>query len=101
MIKGKSKEFFKHVNRKLRSHNTNPNLNSDGKTIESDKEKEQNFIFVFKTAFTLDDGLFPLLPDKCPPSDIRPGFSTNAIRKCLLNINSTAAAGLDGLPGKF
>ena len=67
----------------------------------SDKEKAQNFISVFKTAFTVDDGLFPLLPDKCPPSDIQPDFFTNAIRKSHLNINSTAFASPDGLPGKF
>ena len=45
--------------------------------------------------------MFPLLPDKCPPSDIQPDFSCNAIRKCFLNINSTASAGPDGLLGKF
>ena len=100
LIKGNSK-IFKHVNRKLRSHNTIPNLNSNGQIIESDKEKAQNFISVFKTAFTLNDGFFPLLPDKCSPSDIQPDFSTNTIRKCLLNINSTASAGPNSLPSKF
>ena len=45
--------------------------------------------------------MFLLLPNKYPPSDIQIDFSTYAIRKCVLTINSAASAGPDGLPGIF
>jgi hypothetical protein len=96
-----SKKFYSHLNKKLTSHNSIPNLRKDKNYITSNADKAAEFLNTFNESFTADDGLLGFIPVQCQPTDIQPDFSPTSIAKHLKSVNSRSAAGPDGYPGIF
>ena len=99
----KSKNFYKFLNNRLKSRSSLPVMHNDNNGIfTSDSDKANAFIKEFEKVFTTDDGRRPYIDDVgivCNDESI--DFSVNTVYKHLLNINSSSAAGPDGLPGIF
>ena len=51
--------------------------------------------------FTTDNGVLSATNFNYPPVNITPDFSAQSVAKYLRNINVSAAAGSDSLPGNF
>ena len=103
LLKLNSKNFFKHMNRKLCSQNSIPNLRKDNNNITSNTDKANEFLNIFSSVFTADNGLLGKMPDSinCQPTDIHPDFAPASISKHLKLINSQSSAGPDNYPGIF
>jgi hypothetical protein len=97
-----SRQFFKHLNDKLKSHSSIPNLCSEGKIIVNDKDKATEFLNTFKCSFTADNGKLGNIPSAyCVPTNITPDFSVLNVSKHLKSVKPASAPGPDGLPGCF
>ncbi len=103
LLKLNSKHFFKHLNKKLCSHNSIPNLRKDNIDITTDFEKANEFLSTFSKSFTSDNGLLGNIHGSfySQQVDIHPDFSPASIAKHLKLVNSQSSAGPDGYPGKF
>jgi hypothetical protein len=103
LLKLNSKKFFSHLDKKLNSHSSIPNLRNQNTLIVNDLDKANEFLQTFKASFTADNNIPGDLPAEAyfPPTDIIPDFSLSSVSKHLKNINSASAAGPDALPVNF
>ena len=95
--------FYGHLNKKLCTHSSLPNLFKDNKYITSNNDKANKFLNSFNKAFTSDDGFLGSILGLayCQPTDIQPNLSPASIQKHLKSVNSLSTAGTDGFAGIF
>ena len=98
----KTKHFYSFLNNRLKSRPSLPVVkDSNGDKYTTDTDKAEVFTREFEKVFTIDNGKCPCSEDCGVNCNDVMNFSAENVCKYLKNVNSSSAAGPDGLPGIF
>ena len=98
----KTKHFYSFLNNRLKSRSSLPVMkDSNGDKYTTDTDKAEAFMREFEKVFTIDNGKCSYFEDCGVNCNDVMNFSAENVSKYLKNVNSSSAAGPDGLLGIF